>query len=271
VLFAVVLSGFAADSADVALTPIQQARFDSICSSFRIASCDSVTITAGLKRAVPCPIAAHLSGFAQWLVFKEKSNDELKQDLSARQECLASSKRFSIDLKELQVAGDPKAPVTIVAYISALCPLCKFICSELFMEVTSGKLKGKAKLAAKSFTETAGDRALLAAAHYSKFWDFIQALNAIKMRPDEPILLKVADSLGISLPEFRKLLSSEYLQATLVRCHDEGVHNEVSITPIFFINGKRYRSYKDPRWIIDAALYEYSATVRIRPHYASPN
>jgi hypothetical protein len=29
------------------------------------------------------------------------------------------------------------------------------------------------------------------------------------------------------------------------------------MTPTFFINGKRYRSYKDPQWVVDAALYEY--------------
>ena len=258
------VAAFAADSASEVLSPVQQTRLDSVRHSFRIASCDSLSIAECLKPAHRCPMAPHLADFSQWLVSKDKSDDEIKKDLAVRHDCLTSSQEFAIDLKGVPLAGDPKAPVTIVAYISAMCPLCKYICSELYQEVTSGTLKGKAKLAAKPFTAGTGDRALLAAAHFSKFWDYVAALNMRKVRPDEPILITVADSLGIPIPAFKGLLTDATSQTTLDHYHDEGIRNEVSITPTFFINGKRYRSYKDPRWVVDAALYEFQETARLR-------
>jgi hypothetical protein len=45
----------------------------------------------------------------------------------------------------------------------------------------------------------------------------------------------------------------------------EGVKNGVTVTPTVFINSKRYRSYKDPRWIVDAALFEYESLNRSIP------
>jgi hypothetical protein len=42
----------------------------------------------------------------------------------------------------------------------------------------------------------------------------------------------------------------------------EGESNGVTVTPTAFINNKRYRSYKDPKWIVDAALYEYELLAR---------
>jgi hypothetical protein len=253
---------FAGDTTSAPLTPQQMARLDSVIASFRIASCDSMSIAEGLKKRPPCLMAVHLSEFAQWLITKDKSDDDLKKDLTTRQDCMASSQKFPIDLRGLQVAGDPQSPVLIVAYISASCPMCKFVCSELYGEVTTGTLKGKARIAAKPFTEGVGDRALVAAALYSKFWDYIIALNRLKERPDKPILLRLADSLRIPLPAFKVLLSDADLLKTLSRYHEEGVRNDVSVTPTFFINGKRYRSYKDSRWVVDAALFEAERLAR---------
>jgi protein-disulfide isomerase len=43
---------------------------------------------------------------------------------------------------------------------------------------------------------------------------------------------------------------------TIASFRKEGERVGVTVTPTFFIGGKRYRSYKDPQWVVDAALYE---------------
>jgi hypothetical protein len=248
---------FAADSPNTQLSPMQQKEFDSLARSFHVAACDSLSLAEGLSRTPPCRMAAYLAPFAKWLVSKGKTLDECEKDCIARSECMASTKRFTIDLSDMPVAGDGKAPVSIVMYMSAMCPLCKYLAAEMYREVTTGALKGKATLLAKPFTSGTGDRALLAADHYKKYWDYIIALNSVKMRPDEPILLRVADSLGMPKAAFKNLLIDTAIGQRLEGFRKEGERNEVTMTPTFFINGKRYRSYKDPQWVVDAALYEY--------------
>lgn len=256
-LFLLMSLAHAGNLTNIQLSPAQQKEFDSLAQSFHIAACDSISLEKSLEQKPPCRLAEYVAPFAKWLVGKGKTLDECVKDCGARCECMTSARHFKIDLLDAPVAGDRHAPVSIVVYISAMCPLCKYLASEIFREVTTGALQGKARLVAKPFTAGPGDRALVAAGHFNKYWDYIIALNNIKMRPDEPILLRVADSLGMGNAAFNKLLADSLIMKKLVGFREEGEKNEVTVTPTFFINGKRYRSYKDPQWVVDAALYEY--------------
>jgi protein-disulfide isomerase len=253
------VSAFSADlkiETTAVLTASQQKEFDSLATSFRIPSCGPLSLAEGLEHKPPCRMAVYLAPFARWLVAKGKTFDETIKDCAARRDGMDTGARFPIDLTAIPIAGDETAPVTIVVYISAMCPLCKYLTSDIYREVTSGALKGKARLSAKPFSAGVGDRALLAAAYYGKYWDYIIALNNIKMRPDVPILLRVADSLGMPKDAFEKLLADTSIMQNLASFRKEGERVGVTMTPTFFIGGKRYRSYKDPHWVVDAALYE---------------
>jgi protein-disulfide isomerase len=256
----------AADSIKVntLLTVPQQNELDSITSSFQITSCRSMSFAQALKRSPPCPMATHLYPFAQWLAAKGKTYAECMKDLADRQRCAIDTQRYSIDLSSSLLAGDVAAPVTIVVYISGLCPLCKYISSELYNEVTIGALKGKARLAIKPCKANRADEAIVAAAHFKKQWEYLIALHNLKVRPDEPILLKLADSLGMSSTAFGQYMDSRALQLIIEHDSEEAVRNGVTIAPTLFINGKRYHSYKDPQWVVDAALWEYAT--RTTPH-----
>lgn len=248
--------GYPGDLTTTRLSPAQQKEFDSLAQSFRVAACDSVPLAEALVRKPTCRTAVYLAPFAQWLVGKGKTLDECMKDCNARCESMAATKRYAIDLSDLPVAGDRRAPVTVVIYISAMCPLCKYLASEMYREVTDGALKGKAALAAKPFTTGPGDRALAAAGKFKKYWEYIIALNNIKMRPDAPLLVRVADSLGMPAA-FKNLLTDTTIKQKLEGFRAEGGRNEVTVTPTVFINGKRYHSYKAPHWVVDAVLYEY--------------
>jgi hypothetical protein len=248
-----IISSVHGQAADSNLSFVQENRYRSLCESFRIASCDSISIAQGQS----CPIARHLGDFARWLVSKNTAYDTCLTDLAARHDCMTSNEKSQFDTRGLPAAGDSGAPVLISVYISAGCPSCKFLSSKLYHEVTAGSLKGRARFVAKPSTEAIGDIALCAAATRNRFWEFLLALNDYKSRPDRQELVRMADSLGIDAILFDNLLNNNKLKSTLGDYARERRNNDVSITPTFYINTIRYRSYKDVRWIIDAALYKY--------------
>jgi len=259
------ISLFAAGSSLVATAPStgsRQKTLDEVTASFPVFSCDSMPLARAVKRAPACLMAKHLFPFAQWIASKGKTIDECKKELADRQLSLSDPQRCSIDLTGVPIGGDTAAPITIVLYLSGLCPLCKNVSCELYREVTSGTLKGKARFAVKPCRAATADEAIVAAAHFKKPWEFLIALHNVKIRPDEPVLLKLADSLGIDSVRFRQYLNSRELQSVIERNRAEAERNGVTVTPTVFVNGRRYHSYTDPRWVADAALYETEVLTR---------
>ena len=268
VLFAIVRLGFSADSAaiDTPLTADQQKTFDFVAASFPVVACGSLPLKQAAVSKPSCVSAKHLYPFARWLAAKGKTNDECMKDLTDRQQSFGDTGRFHIDLTGVPIGGDGAAPVTIVVYVSGLCPLCKYVSCELYREVTSGALKGKVRLAIKPCRASRADEALVASVHFKKSWEFLDALHNVKIRPDEPVLLKIADSLGIPADTFKRYLDTRELRSVIERNSAEAVGNGVSIAPTIFINERRYHSYKDPRWVVDAALYENEKRERKGAH-----
>ena len=166
-------------------------------------------------------------------------------------------KKKVIDTTSLQLAGNPKSPVTIVAYISSTCNLCKHIVSLLYESVNTGTLKGKAKLMAKPFGTGIGDIAFFVANDDGKFWELLMKMKDVKTRYKENDIIQMLENIGIDSNRSIKLLKYKKFKELLTASRTEGVKNGVKVTPTFFINHKRYSSYKEPQWVIDAALYEY--------------
>lgn len=245
------------------LTGSQKKTFDEVTASFPVFSCDSTPLARAVKSAPACLMAKHLFPFARWIASKGKTVDECKKELTDRQLSFSDSQRVSIDLTGVPIGGDTAAPVTVVLYLSGLCPLCKYVGCEMYREVTSGMLKGKARFAVKPCRSASADEAIVAAAHFQKPWEFLIALHTIKIRPDEPVLLKLADSLGIDSVRFKRYLNTRELQSVIERNSAEALRNGVTYTPTVFINGRRYHSYTDTRWVVDAALYENEALKRM--------
>jgi len=247
----------AASDTTFSLTDSQKKIFEETAASFPVFSCDSLPLSKAVKNMPDCLMAKHLYPFAKWIASKDKTFDVCYKELIDRQKSFSVAQRFAIDLSGVTIGGDPAAPVTIVLYLSGLCPLCKKIGCELYREVTEGKLKGHARLVVKPCKSAPADQALLAAAHFKKPWEFLFALNALKNRPDEPDLIKLADKLGVDSAQFRTYCNTRELQSVLERNALEATRNGVTYTPTIFINERRNYSYTDPKWVVDAALYEY--------------
>jgi hypothetical protein len=240
-------------ASSAALSLEQQKRLDSICSSFCIPICDSSSISDCIKEYKTCIIAANLARFAEWLVVKGKTHDDCMIDLRRRYDYLTDQDTSRINLEKLPVAGDQNAPVIITIYVFDMCPLCTYLFVELHREVTRGTLKGKARLAAKLFDERTDS---IAKARFSRFWDYIAALNGPVARNDRRMLVTVVDSTDKYPPAYKKLVNDLNLRIKPVVFREQS-SKEASINPPIFVNNKRYRSYNNPQWVVDAALFEF--------------
>ena len=242
---------------DSITTDSQLILLDSVITNYHIVNCCNSTIEKCIRAKPECSIASRFYNFTCWLIMREDNYDEIALQLDKRYKSYFGPDTFNIASSYLPPAGDTSAPILITAYINASCNLCKKVCIPLHMAVTGGPLTGIAKLQLKPATMQTGDRALMAAAKMGKFWEFFLSLENVKKRLDEKFLLKNAEKLGLNRAEFEKHLYDEALKAELKNIQEEAASNGVETSPTLFINNRRYRSYKDPQWVIDAVEYEY--------------
>lgn len=228
-------------------------------------SAESKSDTCGLKiienalktSQIKADESAHFHSFRKWLIEIGKPCSTIVKDLKERISMLSDTSLYSIDTTGLFFVGDSSAPVQIVMYISFSCPLCKLVYRELCDSVTSGSLSGKAKLAVKPFGINMLNSALVASDHWGKQSELLRAASFIKERLNMEMVTAMAESLKIPVESFRYRMESQSTAEYLRKSHQEGLQNEVNITPTLFINSRRYKSYKDSRWVSEAVEMIY--------------
>jgi hypothetical protein len=238
------------------LTPLQRARFDSVTSRVFIERCCHSTLSDCARKSDKCPPVRRLIEFAAWRCAEDSLTDRIVDHVEKRYRGFVAESTFTIDTAGAPCLGSPAARVLITAYVSATCNLCKRVVGDLYDSVAFGGLKGKARLLAKPIGDGLGERALAAAQTEGKFWGLLLVLRGIKTRLSEDQIVHLADSIGLPEGRFRNLLKDPGISKHLEANSIEARKNGVSLTPTLFINGKRYASFKDPRWVVDAALYE---------------
>ncbi|MDD5673213.1 MAG: thioredoxin domain-containing protein [Chitinivibrionales bacterium] len=238
---------------------------DSALASFSPRECTGAPLKACCARSSPTALPRRLCAFGAWLAQSNKTSAEILRDLQVRYATLLNDTIAVLAPAPVAEAGEEESPVTITAFASASCSLCKRVVRELFIAVSAGPLKNKARLAFKPFTADVGDRALMAAQRAGRFWDYFSALSMVSVRPTRELLLHIADSLGFAAATFARDMDDPSIIIPLNKSIDEGRRNGVVVTPTFFINNRRYRSYKDSPWVIDAAEYRFE-TLKKRGH-----
>jgi hypothetical protein len=235
---------------------------DSIMQNFHIEYCCGGTTTDTCIEEKPeCTIADRLYAFADWVSGFGAPPDTITRYVRKRYESFIDTETVAIDTTHLQCVGDPKAPILIIAYISANCSSCKRVIGNLYEIVTTGKLRGKAKLIAKPYGKGIGDIALYAAACEGTFWKLFLKLRIKRgILKDEKDVIAIAESIGIASESFVKRLKDPKTKKLLDASRAEGKRYEVKYTPTIYLNGKRYRSSKTGDWIADAVLFEIDKT-----------
>ncbi|MBN1127595.1 MAG: thioredoxin domain-containing protein [Chitinispirillaceae bacterium] len=230
--------------------------------SVTIQECGTLSIHECSKKNPECAIAHRLDTFIRWIDTIKGDNGPCSTkvtELKKRYETFKDTLTFSIDMSEVRCVGADDAPITILLYITASCPLCKKVYRELHEEVTEGKLRGAAKLGIKVFGVRPNDVAVLAAGKLNRQSDLLLALGEVKERLSEKIIIRKAHEIGMPDSAFRELIRDSACIKMAQASALEGTKNGVTVTPTVFINNKRYSSYKDPQWIVDAALFEYES------------
>jgi len=183
------------------------------------------------------------------------TEERIAEALQQRYATFTDTRRHPVDLKGWPVIGERNAPMTVVMYFSGTCPLCKTNFRDLHREVTRGQLRGRVKIVCKPFGAGGTNRALTAAYEAGRFSDFMLELGNVQGRIDEEVILSIADKLLFDRRIFRASMENPELIARVERSTQEGERNGVTHVPTYFIEGRRYNSVFEPRWIVDAIEY----------------
>jgi len=208
--------------------------------------CDG-TILECLSKKPVCALAVRLANDVCRRAALGQSQPDIEREL-ARRAASTMSKVVAIDVAGAAVAGDAKAPVEIVAYLCGRCPFCAKLTPELYASVTSGKLRGKAKLIVRPFPvrshkhSTLLAKAMVAALRMEKFWPMLLQLYAKFDGFDPERLGDCAASAGLDRERFRQLLDAPEVEQILVAAKKEGVRNQVDATPTIFVNRRKYQA-----------------------------
>jgi len=247
----------ASDTLPSGLTVAQKSTLDSALSAFVPygSCCEGKSLSTCLSTNKKCANVDRLFRFAEWLASRDATKDTIVAYLEMRRDCLTSHQRFPLDLKGYPTVGAENAPVTVVVYFSGSCPLCKFVLSFLD-SVQAAKGSGAGfRVIAKPFTTGLADSILIAADRMGRFWDLEHALHLRTERPTPKLIDHLIDSLKIDRNKLALLRKDTSLMALLPKSRFEGRYNGVTLVPSVFINGMKYKGYKDPKWILDAVEY----------------
>ena len=223
--------------------------------------CDATILQCFSKEPV-CPLVVRLANDVCRRVEADQSKVSVEQALS-RRAASATGPRVDIDISEATVAGDPKAKVEIVEYTCVRCAYCSVSTLNLYKSVTSGRLKGKAKLFVRSFVirshkgATAGAMAMMAAQRLGKFWEMLLHMYKNFDHFDPAKLPEWAASQGMDADRFRELMEDAGLLQKLVESQKEGIRNHVEKTPTIFVNRRKYSAGLSLETIEDFVEGEY--------------
>ena len=201
--------------------------------------CDG-TIWDCLHRKPVCRLTTRLANQVCRLAKAGKNKAQIERVLSRRATSM-TGRKYKINLTGEPRAGVGGAKVTLVAYMCARCPYCARITPGLYRSITSGRLKGKAKLYVRLFPirshkhSKVSNMALMASKRLGKFWEYLLHLYANFDKFDPNKLPDCAQAKGMNREKFKALLKNGGVESK-----KEGVRNNVNATPTFYINGRKY-------------------------------
>jgi protein-disulfide isomerase len=141
--------------------------------------------------------------------------------------------------------GDEHAPITLVEYGDYQCPHCGH--AYPIVQQVQNHFGKRLRFVFRNFplneihpqAETAAESAEFAGAH-KKFWEMHDGIFENQDNLGPPMLLELAETLGLAGAELRKALTSHEYVTRVKEDFMGGVRSGVNGTPTFFINGHRH-------------------------------
>jgi protein-disulfide isomerase len=140
------------------------------------------------------------------------------------------------------IRGNPKAKYTIIEYTDLQCPYC-----AQFHETMSAVMKQADvrwvfrhfPLPSHPFAQKAAE-ASECAGEQGKFWEYSDALFALKGNLTDATFAKLARDLKLDVNSFSLCVSSGKYAAVVEAQREGGVKKLIRGTPTFWLNGKRF-------------------------------
>ena len=241
-----------------------------MASEYPYDCCDD-TIEKCLREEPVCSLAWRLAGSICRRVGLGQDAERVRRSLSRRaRSMLPGASPAVIDLKGAPVIGDGEAPVEVVVYACARCRYCSKIVPELHGSITSGALKGRARLFFKvfpirghEFSKESG-LAFVAAIRQDRFWEFLLHSYEGFDRFSVDRLPEDAETAGMDRALFERHVADTATREALVESKKEGIRNGVEATPTFFIDKRPYMGDMTFEELVDVIGEAYdNATGRI--------
>jgi protein-disulfide isomerase len=140
------------------------------------------------------------------------------------------------------VRGNPQAKYTVIAYTDFQCPYCANFheaMSSVAKETDVRWVYRQFPLSFHPFAEKAAE-ASECAGEQGKFWEYGDALFALKGHMTDDTFSRLAQKLGLDWMSFGLCLSSGKYASVVAAQRDEGGKKKIKGTPTFWLNGKRF-------------------------------
>lgn len=222
------------------------------------------SLSVCLKQTPVAPSARRMAREICRLARKGQSKEEIERAMANRaQSMVPSGEPASIVADERFMAGDPQAPVILAVYACGSSVPCAKMIPSLHAAITSGTLKGKARLVFRPFylenqEESAQcGRALVAAAAQNMFWPYLLHLYYNQDNFKLCMLGKWADVNGLDRDAFDMAFHSSATTEYLAASRQEAIRNKVDSAPGVFIDGRKYVYELTAEAVIDLAEEEW--------------
>ncbi len=243
------------------LSAPQRKKAEQIFRSTHPYECCDETLDRCLKQFKVCKLVKRLRDDICRRLVKGQQVKQIKSALDRRARSMIATgkrgKRAVFDLSQAKVAGDPHAPVTVVACACARCPFCSKVVPNLYLLVTKSGLKGKVKLYFRPFPirghagAVEGGLAFVAAEQQGKIWPYLRKMFSEYDQFEIKKLRSWAVDVGMDLAVFEQAMASKKTRKLLVQSKKEGLRNGVKATPTLFINGRKYLGDMDRETLLD--------------------
>jgi protein-disulfide isomerase len=140
------------------------------------------------------------------------------------------------------VRGNPNAKYTVIEYADFQCGYCSQLNENLITLMKESNVRWVFRhfpLTSHPLAEKAAE-ASECAGEQGKFWEYSDALYALKERMTEDTFGKLAQKLGLNWVSFGLCMSSNKYAPVVSAQHEDGMKLKIAGTPMFYLNGKRF-------------------------------
>jgi protein-disulfide isomerase len=240
------------------LTESERARADALLAGLYIHDCCDQPLAACLEQQPRCRLADRMADNLCGRVAAGQEDADIRLAFQQRaRTALPVGEPAQHGLEGAPVAGDPDAPIQLVAYSAPRGWHCARMVPGVHQAVTEGSLQGKVRFYFRPFPLRSNEHgkeaglAFLAAHELGAFWEL--ALHSYANFDDFSLegQQRWFAQLGLDSAEMERIIADPATLEALKASKREGVELGVSATPTFFIDGHLYRGEMEVAELID--------------------